>query len=192
MNKSKLFETEINYIKKLKYKENLKTMIDLLPDYFFEIPASSTGKYHPAFSLGHGGLLRHTKVAAKIAYEFYQNESITDIFNDDEKDLMMFSIILHDGLKSGLAKSEYTLIDHPLLISNFIKENKEKLTLTDSEILFVTSSIETHMGPWVNDYQGNKVLNKPKNKYQKFVHMCDYIASRKFLDVKFDKNEIIN
>lgn len=190
MDKLGLLNTEINYIKNNKYKESLKIMVNLLPDYFFEEPASSTGKYHPAFSLGNGGLLRHTKAAARIAYEFYNDESITDIFNNDEKDLMMFSIILHDGLKSGLEKSQYVLFNHPLLISKYIKDNKDKLTLSDNEILFITSNIETHMGPWTADYRGNEILKKPSNKYQKFVHMCDYLASRKFLDIKFKENEI--
>ena len=38
------------------------------------------------------------------------------------------------------------------------------------------------------DYNGNEVLEKPKTKYQNFVHMCDYLASRKCLLVPFDKN----
>ena len=192
MKKRDYFNKEYTYIKNNKYKENLKIMVDLLPDYFFTVPASSTGKYHPAFSLGEGGLLRHTKFAAKIAHEFYNDESITGIFTDDEKDLMIFAIVLHDGLKSGLEKQEYTAFDHPILIANYIKDNKDKLTLTDGEILFVTSSIETHMGPWTKDYKGNEVLKAPTNKYQKFVHMCDYLASRKFLNTTFENNEIVD
>ena len=41
--------------------------IEELPDYFFRVPASSTGKYHPRISLGEGGLLRHTQMAVQIA-----------------------------------------------------------------------------------------------------------------------------
>lgn len=49
------------------------------------------------------------------------------------------------------------------------------------------------MGEWVNDYRGNKVLDAPISKYQKFVHLCDYLSSKKFIDVKFDENNnIIN
>ena len=51
MNKSLVFEKEFNYIKNPKYVENVKILIDLLPDYFFKVAASSTGKYHPSFSL---------------------------------------------------------------------------------------------------------------------------------------------
>ena len=50
MMKKEMFQTEIGYIKNPKYAENIGIIIDLLPDYFFEVPASSTGKYHPKFS----------------------------------------------------------------------------------------------------------------------------------------------
>lgn len=190
--KQDYFKKEYSYIKKQKYVDNLKIMVDLLPDYFFEVPASSTGKYHPEFSLGNGGLLRHSKFAAKLAYEMYNDESITGTFNQDEKDLMIFALLLHDGLKSGLKKEEYTRFDHPVLMANYIRDNKDKLTLTDNEVEFIATCIETHMGPWITDYNGNEVLKKPVNKYQKFVHMCDFLASRKFINTKYQDNDLLD
>ena len=123
MDKVKVFEKEIEYIKNLNLIEPFKRMIELLPDYFFEIPASSTGKYHPSYALGTGGLVRHTKVAVRIAKELLDNNSLGHKFTDDEKDLLIISIMIHDGLKHGIEKSEYTVFDHPLQISKFIKEN---------------------------------------------------------------------
>ena len=184
------FKTELNYIKNTRIKNSLITMINKLPKYFFEVPASSTGKYHPEFSLGDGGLLRHTKAAVRIAYELFNDESLNN-FTNDEKDLIIFSLTLHDGLKSGKTKSEYTLFEHPILMSNYIKENKDDLELTSDEIEFVCRCIETHMGPWTKNYKGEEVLTPPKDKYQRFVHMCDYLASRKFLEVSFNDNEIV-
>lgn len=192
MDKIKQFEREINYIKNEKYKENLKILIELLPDYFFEVAASSTGKYHPGYALGNGGLLRHTKAAAIIANELLnKNNTIGSAFTQNEKDLMIVALILHDGLKLGETKEKYTKFDHPILMANFIKKNKEKLSLDEKEIEFIATNIETHMGEWTQDYNGNEVLSKPKNKYQKFVHMCDFLASRKFLEVPFEKNNIL-
>lgn len=186
MNKVEVFENEYRFIKNKKYVDNIKILVDLLPDYFFHIPASSTGKYHPIYALGEGGLVRHTKAAVRIANELYSNISITGIFNNDEKDLMICSLILHDGLKSGYEKEEYTRFDHPLLMAEFIRKNKEKLTLSDSEIDFMCNVISSHMGEWNKDKFSNIELPIPINKYQKFVHMCDYLASRKFLEVNFD------
>ncbi len=185
------FKTELNYIKNERIKNSLITMINKLPKYFFEVPASSTGKYHPNFSLGEGGLLRHTKAAVRIAYELFNDESLNN-FTNDEKDLIIFSIVLHDGLKSGKTKSEYSLFEHPILMSNYVKENESELELTPEEIDFVCRCIETHMGPWTKNYKGEEVLSPPKDKYQRFVHMCDYLSSKKFLDIKFVNNEISN
>ena len=44
------------------------------------------------------------------------------------------------------------------------------------------------MGAWNKDFDGNEVLPIPRTKYQSFVHMCDYLASRKFINVEFDNN----
>lgn len=191
MDKVKVFEKELTYIKDEKYKENAKILINLLPDYFFEIPASSTGKYHPKYALGDGGLVRHTKVVVRIGYELLSNNSIGCQFKDEEKDILLIGMILHDGLKSGLEKQRYTQVDHPLLISRYIKDNVDKLTLTDDEVLLLRNSIEAHMGEWNTDFKGNEVLPKPHNKYQRFVHMCDFLASKKFLEVEFDSNNNI-
>ena len=48
------------------------------------------------------------------------------------------------------------------------------------------------MGPWTKDYNGVEVLEKPKTKYQNFVHMCDFLASRKCLLVPFNENDEIS
>lgn len=192
MKKIDKFIKEINYIKNARYKENINILIDLLPDYFFEVPASSTGKYHPTFTLGDGGLVRHTKVAVRIAHELLNNESVGHSFNEDEKDLIIMALIMHDGLKSGLEKSQYTAFDHPLQVCKYIVDNKDKLTLNEDEIKLITNMISSHMGQWNTNNYSSVVLPKPSNKYQRFVHMCDFLASRKFINVNFENNEIID
>ena len=192
MDKVKCFEDELKYIKTTKVKDACKKMIELLPDYFFEVPASSTGKYHPEYALGKGGLLRHSKAACRIGYELLSNPAIGDKYTELEKDLMLMALMIHDGLKSGNPKEEYTRFDHPILMADYIMDNEEELGLEVEEIEFLMDAIKTHMGVWTTDYQGNEVLEKPKTKYQNFVHMCDYLASRKCLLVPFDKNNNIS
>jgi len=191
MDKVEVFKKELNYIKNEKYRIVAKQLIELLPDYFFEIPASSTGKYHPQFAQGEGGLVRHTKVAVRMCYELSNNKTIGYSFTNDEKDLMLVALIMHDGLKSGLIKEKYTRFDHPLLVAKLIRENQDKINLTTGEINFLTQAIETHMGEWNKDFNDIEVLPLPKNKYQRFVHMCDFLASKKFIEVLFENNEIV-
>ena len=183
-----IFEKEINYIKNGRIRESLIILLDKLPSYFYEIPASSTGKYHPDYALGKGGLVRHTKAAVRIAKELLDNPSLNN-FNDDEKDLIIFSLVVHDGLKHGIKKSEYSVFEHPIIISDFIKDNKDELKLNDEEIKFVSDAVLTHMGPWTKNYKGEEVLTPPTSKSQRFVHLCDYLASKKFLEVKFDQDD---
>ncbi len=191
MEKSSYFKKELEFIKNDRIKVSCKTMIELLPDYFFSIPASSTGKYHPEFTLGDAGLVRHVKAAVRIAKDLLDNPCIGGKYTNDEKDLMIMTLILHDGLKSGLNHNKYTQVDHPILIKNYILENKDKLQLTNEELDFVGRAISSHMGPWNKDFDGNVVLPVPKTKYENFVHMCDYLASRKYLNIKFIDNEIV-
>lgn len=191
MEKEVCFITEYRYINDVNVLLSLKYMISALPDYFFQIPASSTGKYHPSYALGEGGLLRHTKAAVRIAHELLINDSVGNTFTSHEKDLIIMALILHDGLKSGLEKTEYTQVNHPLLISDFIKKNAGNLKIKDDDIKLLCRMVEAHMGPFNKDFKGNAILPIPEDKYQRFVHMCDYLASKKFININFQGNEIV-
>ena len=189
MEKIEYFNREYSYIKDNKKREDVKYLVNKLPDYFFEIPASSTGKYHPSFASSENGLVKHTKVAVRIAKELLDNPGLNN-FKNNEKDIIIMAIILHDGCKSGIVKENYTRFDHPLIVSQLIKENRSSLSLNDEEMDLLIRVISSHMGIWNKDYNGNEILPIPKDKYQRFVHMCDYLSSKKFLDVKFDGIDI--
>jgi len=191
MNKVEVFKPEIEYIKNPIFKADVCYLIDGLPDYFFEVPAASTGKYHPRYAQGDGGLLRHTKAAVRIAYELLSDPLIGNKYTVEEKELMLIALMLHDGLKSGREKSKYTKVEHPLLVCEYIKENEKNLGMSIENMNFVCEVISSHMGIWNKDFDGNEVLPIPKSKYQNFVHMCDYLASRKVLLINFDYNNNI-
>ena len=52
------------------------------------------------------------------------------------------------------------------------------------------SMIESHMGKWNTNKYSKVILPLPKDKCERFVHMCDYLSSRNYLDIKFDKLDI--
>ena len=186
-----LFNDELNLIKNERLRRSCVEMLKLLPDYFYKVEASSSGKYHPAFALGEGGLVRHTKVAAQIANEIISTESVGNVFTSDEKDLIIISLLLHDGIKKGLVEERYTRFDHPVLMGDYILENIDKTEFTNAEAKMVSDNIKSHMGEWNTNQYSTVILPKPKNKYQKMVHMCDLLASRKFIDVHFENNNIV-
>lgn len=191
MDKTEKFKIELEYIKSDRIRKSAKSLIELIPDYFFKVPASSTGKYHPSFSQNEGGLLRHTKVATRIGKEVLDLDYTNSLFTDDEKDLLLLAIMLHDTRKLGYPQEKYTRFDHPLLAASFIEENKDKTELTMEEIELLKRVISSHMGQWNKSNYSDIELPKPSDKYEFFVHMCDYLSSKKFLDVKFDENDNI-
>lgn len=88
------------------------------------MPASTSGRFHPEFSLGEGGLVRHTKAAVRIAIELFRDSVFNTFeFMEHEQDLIIMALILHDGLKQGWNEEGHTRFDHPFLMSNIIIKN---------------------------------------------------------------------
>ena len=185
--KRDIFKKELSYIVDEDIKESLAIMIDKVPDYFFTIPAASTGKYHPAFAQGDGGLVRHTKAAVRMAYELYGIYK----FPQHTKDLIIMALVLHDSVKKGIEETKWTLHDHPLIACEFIRNNKSELKLNDDDIEFVCGCISGHMGKYNTCDYSDVILPLPKTPEQKFVHMCDFLASRKVINITFDKDNNI-
>ena len=58
-------------------------------------PASSTGKYHPKYAAGEGGLIRHTKVVVRNIIELIRATPAIEC----EKDELIAAAIIHDMWK---------------------------------------------------------------------------------------------
>lgn len=188
MNKIKYFTKEISYIKNESKRRDIEYLINLLPDYFFTIPASSSGKYHPKFASTNNGLVKHTKAAVRIAYDLFET---VNNFTDDDKDLIIMALVLHDGLKKGLEEEQYTRFDHPLLVSKLIMENASNLEMDIDDVRKMCTLIESHMGKWNKSNYTKVELPVPTTEMQRFVHRCDFLASRQYLNIRFLKLDII-
>lgn len=175
------FADELNLIKSESIRKFTEDMLGKLPEYFFEIQASSTGKYHPTFAQGEQGLVRHTICAINIAYDLVNRN---DMFASCKQysDHIVSALMLHDGCKSGRIKQQYTQHDHPIQVCNLIKENYND---KDSEL--ICSLISSHMGQWSTGRGSSVILPKPQNVLQSVVHLADYLASRRYLDFNFNK-----
>lgn len=188
--KSENFIKELDFIANEDIKNFTKVALDNLPQYFFEVAASSTGKYHPSYALGDGGLVRHTKAATRFANHLLQLEQNQVLFNERERDMILSAIILHDGWKHGNAGSTFTTHEHPQVCADWVKTSdifNDVLPMEDRKV--IASAISSHMGQWNETKRSKVVLNKPETEIQKFVHMCDYLASRKDIEVLFDNDE---
>ena len=173
-------------------REFATVLIEGLPNYIWEVGASSTGKYHPAYSLGVGGLMRHQIAVVRFLNYFFELEQYNTKFTSREMDLMRVAGLIHDGRKSGeqanYERSKFTKFDHPLQMANIIR-GYDGQYLNHDELEFMAHCIESHMGQWSTDRKSSVVLPKPMDEYQHFVHLADYLASRKDLTMVFDNIE---
>lgn len=187
MENSKFFEREIELIQSEDYRMFVKWYLDnMCPSYFWEIGASSSGKYHPSFSQGVGGLVRHTKAVVMFAEELLRMSSYM-YMSDEHKDYVIMACILHDTCKYGIEeydKEQYKC--HAENAAFFVHSAWCRyFGVYPSE--FFTSAIRCHMGQW------SERENRPFTNIDRCVHMADFLASRNFIDipqVTTDYNEI--
>ena len=112
MKNIKLFERELNLIENEELRKiTTDFMIECVPSYFWEIGASSTGKYHPKFSQGVGGLVRHTKAVVMFAEELLRMNSYSYL-KDDYKDYIIVACIVHDTCKYGVCEFDKTQFEN--------------------------------------------------------------------------------
>ena len=177
MNKSKYFEREIALIKDKDYQGFIKDYLDnYVPDYFWEIGASSSGKYHPQFSQGEGGLVRHTKAVVMFAEELLRLSSYM-YMSDEHKDYVIMACIVHDTCKYGEIYFDKDLYKDHAVNASVMVDNAwfDYFGVNASE--FFLSAIKCHMGQW------SERENRPFTNIDRCVHMADYMASRSFIDI---------
>lgn len=189
--KSDVFKVELERFKNNNIKESTITVLEDLPDYFYQVPSSISDKHNPVFALGEGGLVRHVKVCMRILEELFCDESFGK-HNDYTQDLMRMALMLHDGFKYGISYSNQVCDNHPLIMADYLLKNKDRLYICKSDVIFVSNMIKSHMGTFNKDKDGNIIMPGPKSREEVMIHLCDYIASRDFLNVDFENNEIVD
>ena len=152
------------FIKNEKVLEFTRAALSLAKPEFFYIPASSSGQYHPEYALGVGGLLRHTKAAIIIANELFPIYTFTPRIQD----YIISALTLHDLCKPGPL--------HPIEVKLVLEPLREEYGVIFDRVIPL---VESHMGQW--NLFGK--LPVPSTPAQKFVHLCDYLASRKKISI---------
>lgn len=178
MKNIKHFERELNLIINEDLRMAVKSyMEEATPDYFWTDGASSSGKYHPKFSQGDGGLVRHTKAVVMFAEELLRMSSYA-YMKEEYKDYVIAACILHDTAKYGIHeynKNEYK--NHASNASKAFAEYAEQvMDYKPSE--FLLNAIVAHMGQWSTEKE-----DRPFTNIDRCVHMADYMASRSFIDI---------
>lgn len=176
-----IFKTYLDKIEDKYIREILNECLDNAPDYFWEMPASTTGKYHPEYALGEGGLIRHTLSVCYYADSLLSLEMFSSLV--PSKDYILAACILHDIMKKGKNAKKFTAFEHPEDAAEFVEkvgaDLKSISPIYENRSKCIADLIRTHMGQWNTNKYSSVVLKKPTTKLENFVHLCDYIASRK-------------
>lgn len=187
-----LFQKEIDYLNGEDFKEFVKNAITLLPNYFFEVPASSSGKFHSALESGFGGLVYHTKAVAKVANYLVNLQQYKSKLNDIERDCVITAGLLHDCIKHNWEnKTGFSVHEHPVLAGEFVKTDERLQGILSDEIrIIIGDAISSHSGEWTTNKRSKTVLPSPQNLVQELVHLSDYISSRSDIHILFEDNEV--
>jgi uncharacterized protein (DUF3820 family) len=192
--KIKMFINEIGDIKDAHLKVFATELIANADDYFFVVPASSSGKYHPPFDLGDGGLVRHTRLVAYMARSLAESYC----FSDYDTDCLIVAALAHDIKKQGNGDTGHTVWDHPILAMHYVQEiyGKTNFNVPADTIEKISNAVSSHMGKWGNEprfCKGNTPLPMPVTEFDKALQAADYVASRKeIIDFKFRDTEEVN
>lgn len=184
---------EILLISDAKLREVLVAYLnECVPAYFYTAEASTTGKYHPKYALGKGGLVRHTKACVKFAdtmLSLEQNETLNECYHDE----IIFALIVHDTFKQGLkAEGGHTKFEHPIYAAGALQLFVDKFYPAMSDrVAKISEMVMSHSGQWNRSSRSVVALPKPSTEAEKFVHLCDYLASRSFItvDVNYEPSE---
>jgi hypothetical protein len=110
----------------------------------------------------------------------------TKSFTDYEKDCIRAALILHDGLKNGPAHnlSPHTRFDHPLLMKDLIDKHGAQSNLKKAIYTEISDAVASHYGKFNTHPRSPGItLPTPVTLIQKTVHLCDYLASRRGINV---------
>lgn len=185
--KINLFVNELNDIRDIKLRSFAIQLLLNAPEYFYTVPASSSGKYHPYFAKDEQGLIKHTRCVVFFA------ECNAESFNFDvhSKDLIIIAAIAHDIKKQGNnSYGKHTVWEHPELAHDYILEMQikypELITIEDATI--IADAVLCHMGKWAHlpEYiKKKKQYPLPNSLFEYALQSADYMASRSEL-IGFD------
>ncbi len=179
MEKHEFFEREIQNIESEDLRDFVRWFFDnAVGEWFWTSGASSSGKYHPQFTQGEGGLVRHTRAVEWVCEELLRMSSYA-YMRAEYKDYARVACLLHDVRKYGRSDTEDKdcYKEHGAIAAADVALAWFEFFGTPCPEL-LTMAIRSHMGQWVEDRD-----DRPFTNIDRLVHMADYIASRPFWDI---------
>lgn len=173
---NELLSYEVAQIDDFDIREFVKKTLDEVDPIHRIKPASSTGKYHPKYAAGEGGLIRHIKVTVRNVIELIRATPAVE----SEKDELIAAAIIHDMWKYPEGRDhEFTAFDHPALGGQWCK---------DHGFDTIGRLVASHQGIWTTSRQMPGFENEQPRKFDEWLlHYSDLMASRAYFSCDFDE-----
>ena len=160
-------------------------MIKLIPNYIFDMPSSTSGKYHNKTQCQPHGQVYHIIMFAEILNYLLALKCNKEKFKSAvQRDAMRCLPYLHDAMKCGLDGSAYTVHEHPMLAGQWIRETHVEHDIDDKIKEAIARMTERHSGEWTTSKKSKVILPEPENEMERLIHMCDILSSRNNIDMQ--------
>jgi hypothetical protein len=149
----------------------IQTYLLACPDYFWERPSSSSGKYHSVDERGRYGNWIHTKRVFAEYCNIAESWVELGIITPEQKEQGKAVALLHDMMKYGWPSEQnnHTVNNHDLIAAD-VAQNIGGLP---DDVVRV---IATHMGPWAAGPE-------PEEPQELLFHTADKSAAREENDI---------
>ena len=160
-------------------------MIELMPDYIFDIPSSTSGKYHNATQCQPHGQIYHIIMFASIMNYRLDLEGNKERFKSPkQRDSMRCVPFFHDAWKCGKEGSKWTVHEHPMIAGQWVRETQVEHDIPENIKEIIARMCERHSGEWTSNKKSSVVLPKPETAMEFFCHECDILSSRSDIDMQ--------
>lgn len=185
MEKKAIFKELLDKFETEEMRLYCEDMIELIPDYIFTMPSSTSGKFHNATQCQPHGQIYHIIMFGAIMNYLLALKCNQEKFKSSiQRDAMRCVPIFHDAIKCGWDGSQYTVHEHPMLAGQWIRETHVEHDIDDTIKERIARMAERHSGEWTTNKRSAVVLPEPENEMEILVHECDILSSRPDIDMQ--------
>ena len=160
-------------------------MVQRIPDYIFDMPSSTSGKFHNKTQCQPHGQIYHILMFVEILNYILDLKYSKEKFKSPtQRDAMRCVPIFHDALKLGLNGSQYTVFDHPMLAGQWVRETHVEHDIDDKIKEAIARMCERHSGEFTTSKKSKIVLPEPENDMEWLIHVCVILSSRSNIDME--------
>ncbi len=166
-----------------RYRSFVIRSFSITPEWFWHVPASMSGKYHPRRTKSLGGLVEHTKLASLWAGFLLNLYDIRDTITRNE---VLVAVLLHDLFKfSGpTGQRENYVKRHGVWAATALTEywasaKRSPAGIDSDSMTRIIQAVACHMGRWGDGPSEDELKEGDQAKLVfRIVQEADYCASQ--------------